>query len=98
MNLFQVEDRRISRVIDLDEFGKNSMVFGIFAVNAATCYTFINFTYNFSVRDCNPVIYNASIHPIFEDNITNYENIIYLSVAISVLMKIISVFSYYYAL
>lgn len=98
MKLFPVEDSRTTMVIDLDEFGKNSMVFGIFMVNAATVYTLINFTYTFSVRDCNPNIYNASIHSIYGVSVKTYENVMYFATAVAVLMKIVSIFSYYYAL
>jgi len=98
MKLFSVEDSRTTKVIELDEFGKNSMVFGIFMVNAATVYTLVNFTYTFSVRDCNPNIYNASIHHIYRGDVKNYENVLYFATAVAVLMKIISIFTYYYAL
>ena len=74
------------------------MVFGIFMVNAATIYTLINFTYTFSVRDCNPNIYNASIHPIYGGSVKNYENVLYFATAVAVMMKVVSIFSYYYAL
>jgi len=69
MKIIPVEDSVTSKVIDLDDFGKWSMVFGIFMVNSATVYTFINFAYFFSIRDCNPNIYNSSIHPIYGDSV-----------------------------
>ena len=74
------------------------MVSGIIMVNAATIYTFINFTYTFSVRDCNPNIYNASIHRIYGNSVKNYQNVLYFATAVAVLMKVVSIFSYYYAL
>ena len=98
MKLFPIEDSRTTKVIHLDEFGKKSMVSGIFMVNAATIYTFINFTYTFSVRDCNPSIYNVSIHRIYGNNVKNYENVLYFATAVAVLMKVVSIFSYHYAL
>ena len=92
-----IEDSRTTKVITLDDFGKNSMVFSLFMVNFATCFSFCNFTYTFAVRDCNPIIYNASIHPIYP-NVYAYEVVMYNNVAISIFMKIISVYSYYKAL
>lgn len=82
----------------MDTCGKLSITFAVFLLNGATIFTFINSLLEFIDRKCNPIIYNSTIHPMYNQLGFGYDMTMYVAMGTAIFMKFVGFVAFYLAL